>query len=243
MHVIREGPLEARRLDSWKEIASFFGRDERTVKRWEKEKGLPVHRMPENTGARVFAFTDELTRWMNYPESNVKPLRDPAAGQQAEASIEGDATSPARPGRRWIYIAALVAALAGIALLVAYRGRHWVIREERTTAGQNSAMSAPKLSETANIDPRAHELYLAGQYYWDKRTPADLNKAVSYFNQAIDRDPTYAKAYVGWPTATVCCVSSPPCPRKRRFPGLWRPPEKPSNSMILRPKPITPWRW
>ena len=69
MHVIREAPLERRRLDSWKEIASFFDRDERTVKRWEKEKGLPVHRMPENTGARVFAFTDELTRWMSCPES------------------------------------------------------------------------------------------------------------------------------------------------------------------------------
>lgn len=68
MHVIREGPRGNRRLDSWKEIAAFFGRDERTVKRWEKEKGLPVHRLPENTGARVFAFTDELTQWMNRPE-------------------------------------------------------------------------------------------------------------------------------------------------------------------------------
>ena len=197
MRVIREGPLEARRLDSWKEIASFFGRDERTVKRWEKEKGLPVHRMPENTGARVFAFTDELTRWMNNPESNLKPLREPAAGQQAEASIEGPATSPARLGRQWIYIAAVVAALVGIALLVAYRGRHSLIRVERTAADQNSATSAPKPTQTANIDPQAHELYLTGQYYWDKRTPADLNKAVSYFSQAIDRDPTYAKAYVG----------------------------------------------
>ena len=29
------------RLDSWKEIAAFLGRDERTVRRWEKERGLP----------------------------------------------------------------------------------------------------------------------------------------------------------------------------------------------------------
>jgi hypothetical protein len=43
MHVIRGLARENRRLDSWKEIASFFDRDERTVKRWEKEKGLPVH--------------------------------------------------------------------------------------------------------------------------------------------------------------------------------------------------------
>ncbi len=60
MHVIREAVRDRRRLDSWKEIAAYFERDERTVKRWEKEKGLPVHRMPENSGARVFAFTGRI---------------------------------------------------------------------------------------------------------------------------------------------------------------------------------------
>jgi phage terminase Nu1 subunit (DNA packaging protein) len=67
MHVMRESAGN-RRLDSWKEIAVFFDRDERTVKRWEKEKGLPVHRLRQSSGARVFAFTDELIRWMNAPE-------------------------------------------------------------------------------------------------------------------------------------------------------------------------------
>ena len=38
-------PVAAHRLDSWKEIAAFFGRAERTVKRWETERGLPVHRV------------------------------------------------------------------------------------------------------------------------------------------------------------------------------------------------------
>ena len=39
------------RLRSWKEIASYFGADERTVKRWEVSRGLPVHRVPG--GARA----------------------------------------------------------------------------------------------------------------------------------------------------------------------------------------------
>ena len=34
------------RLDSWKAIAAYLGRDMSTVIRWEKEKGLPVHRLP-----------------------------------------------------------------------------------------------------------------------------------------------------------------------------------------------------
>src|SRR5579864_7267501 len=51
------------RLDSWKEIAVFFSRDERTVNRWEKELGLPVHRLPGTKG-RVYAYADELSAWL-----------------------------------------------------------------------------------------------------------------------------------------------------------------------------------
>jgi Tfp pilus assembly protein PilF len=40
-------------------------------------------------------------------------------------------------------------------------------------------------------------LYLQGRYYWNKRTPDDLHKAVDYFTQAIVHDPGYADAYVG----------------------------------------------
>ena len=49
-----------KRLDSWKEIAAFFGRDERTVKRWEKERGLPVYRVPGSARGGVFAYAEEL---------------------------------------------------------------------------------------------------------------------------------------------------------------------------------------
>src|SRR5580658_9864134 len=52
------------RLDSWKEIAAFFGRDERTVRRWEKERGLPAHRVPGRARGGVFAYTAELGEWL-----------------------------------------------------------------------------------------------------------------------------------------------------------------------------------
>jgi eukaryotic-like serine/threonine-protein kinase len=48
---------------------------------------------------------------------------------------------------------------------------------------------------TRNIE--AHELYLKGRYYWNKRTPSDLETAIAYFNQAIAKDPAYALAYAG----------------------------------------------
>jgi serine/threonine-protein kinase len=46
-------------------------------------------------------------------------------------------------------------------------------------------------------DPEAYQLYIKGRYYWEKRTPEALEKARNYFNQAIERDPNYALAYVG----------------------------------------------
>ncbi len=43
----------------------------------------------------------------------------------------------------------------------------------------------------------AYQLYVKGRYYWNKRTNADLKMAISYFNQALDKDPAYALAYSG----------------------------------------------
>ena len=48
---------------------------------------------------------------------------------------------------------------------------------------------------TQNAD--AYQLYVKGRYNWNKRTPAALEAALSYFNQAIDKDPNYALAYAG----------------------------------------------
>jgi eukaryotic-like serine/threonine-protein kinase len=46
-------------------------------------------------------------------------------------------------------------------------------------------------------DPEAYQLYLKGQYYYEKRTRDSLEKANDYFNQAIQKDPGYAMAWVG----------------------------------------------
>jgi serine/threonine protein kinase/Tfp pilus assembly protein PilF len=43
----------------------------------------------------------------------------------------------------------------------------------------------------------AYQLYLRGRFYWNKRTAESVNKAIGYFQQAIDLDPNYALAYAG----------------------------------------------
>ncbi|HJU91413.1 MAG TPA: hypothetical protein VJ656_00650 [Pyrinomonadaceae bacterium] len=54
-----------------------------------------------------------------------------------------------------------------------------------------------KLAKTYTTDSEAYQLYLKGKFYWNKRTGAALKQAVTFYNQAIEKDPTYALAYSG----------------------------------------------
>lgn len=73
------------RLDSWKEIANYLKRGARTVQRWEREEGLPVHRLRHDKLGSVYAFRSELDAWW---ESRHERLdQEPAAGGPEERSI------------------------------------------------------------------------------------------------------------------------------------------------------------
>ena len=52
------------RLDSWKEIAAYLRRGERTVRRWEQTEGLPVYRHSHQKQATVYAFRSEIDSWL-----------------------------------------------------------------------------------------------------------------------------------------------------------------------------------
>jgi TolB-like protein/Tfp pilus assembly protein PilF len=56
-------PSAADRLDSWKEIAVYLKRSVRSVRRWESEEGLPVHRHQHQSSGTVYAFKAELDAW------------------------------------------------------------------------------------------------------------------------------------------------------------------------------------
>ena len=54
-----------------------------------------------------------------------------------------------------------------------------------------------QLRPARRVNAEAYELYLKGRYHWNKRNLPGLTKGAEYFQQAIDRDPTYAAAYAG----------------------------------------------
>jgi tetratricopeptide (TPR) repeat protein len=92
-----------------------------------------------------------------------------------------------RPNVGWMVAAALLVA-ASVTLAVSWSS--W-----RGAIGKVWAKTLPVRPKAAQS--AAAELYLKGRYYWNKRTPEDLEKAVDYFTQSIVADPGYAKAYVG----------------------------------------------
>src|SRR5215471_6242644 len=70
------------RLDSWKEIAAYLGRSERTVRRWEEREATPVNRLADEKRGSVYAYRSELDSW----RASRKQL------------LEADAPEPDAPG-------------------------------------------------------------------------------------------------------------------------------------------------
>ena len=54
-----------------------------------------------------------------------------------------------------------------------------------------------RLSPARKVHPDAHEAYLKGRYYWNRRTVASGRKAIEHFGQAIESDREYAPAHAG----------------------------------------------
>src|SRR5258708_5815015 len=93
-------PPVNRRLDSWKDIAAFFGRDKSTVRRWETERGLPVHRLPGMGRGSVYAFTEELQEWLRQPEAQQEGLAEPGPSPAEPATTWAEPAGP--PPSRWL---------------------------------------------------------------------------------------------------------------------------------------------
>lgn len=99
------------RLDSWKAIAAYLKRDVTTVRRWEKREGLPVHRHLHERRDSVYAYTEELDRWLSGRRNG---LAD--ATWAGPSSVAPETESQIESGRRWR--ASLPWMLASVLLVV-----------------------------------------------------------------------------------------------------------------------------
>jgi TolB-like protein len=97
-----------RRLESWKEVAAYLGRDVRTVQRWERQEGLPVHRLQHNKLGSLYAFASELDAWRDAREvgpSNPVPQSTfaPALGTRRTWIAAVLLAAAVFAGMRWIW--------------------------------------------------------------------------------------------------------------------------------------------
>jgi TolB-like protein/Tfp pilus assembly protein PilF len=347
---LTENAKPERVLVSWKEISAFLNRAERTVKRWERERGLPVHRVPGGERGGVYAYPSELTDWLkgksNELEADdaapVNPVDGPAAELATEIGVAPAETAPApAPApvgtRRTVSSARVAAWLLPLGLTAAFivylsgghagshvtavgdrgspdaavpdlasdsvavlpftnaggdsgsdylsdgiteslignlahipqlrvrsrdavfrlkgkdmevqeagsqlgvsevvsgrvtaQGNHIEISAELTDVRDNteiwgkrytgkmsdliqmqeqiagdvaatlrtnlSAADRQRVTRQGTQDAEAYTLYLKGRYGWNRRDRAELEAAISFFNEAIERDPGYALAYSG----------------------------------------------
>ena len=203
-------PGTTAKLISWKSIAGYFDCDERTAKRWERERGLPVHRMPGGKRSAVYAYSYELDSWLQASEREQEPTPgvrapqvDPPNADNRDSVIESGAAIAAKPawtatmgsaGRTATSARWLIGSLAGGLVVLAAA---LLIYADRHSSGSGSRGKAAVEVSRHSPAPGAEDLYLRGRYFWSLRTADSLSKAIDAYTQAIVKDPEYAEAYAG----------------------------------------------
>ena len=202
-----ESPEPVRALGSWKEIAVYLNRSESTVKRWERERGLPVHRIPGGERGGVYAFATELDAWLGSAEDEATagttengaairgelgPLPDSTVPKSSELSI---------PGKARFAVIGMAAIIAGTGIYAAFVHPfgNWIRQRSPAIVEIAQASSIRRVATPVSDAERSvgHDLYLKGRFQWNQRTPDSLNRALDDFTQAIVHNPDDAHPYAG----------------------------------------------
>lgn len=161
-----------KRLDGWKAISGYFKRDRSTVMRWATERDLPVHRMPGGKQGSVFALEHELASWALRSEPDNTSVDDDT---QAQPTLLAWA-------KHHRLITAFVALLFLTALVFAFASI--------PKAADQSNAAIPKTAAAAAS-------YVDARDSWARRTPKDIARAITLYQQVIAAEPGFAPAYAG----------------------------------------------
>jgi len=157
-------------LRSWKDIAAFLDADERTARRWERTRHLPVHRVGGRKRDAVFANVDELEAWIaagknhragedprrsdrdsepngdwaSHDGGDAQPNREVPGGAEPSAGAVPSGAARGRRGIRQTMVMAGGIALIGIVVAVALEVHG------RTRTPETGPGSAPPASKAAS---------------------------------------------------------------------------------------------
>jgi Tfp pilus assembly protein PilF len=170
-------------LYGWKEIATYLSRDVRTVRRWEKERGLPVRRTPGEGRPNVYIALPELDQWL-YPvaEAVAQPMQEPTESLSHLEALGPPPIAASVSSRQLVPVSFLLS-LSLVALLVVFWQRH-----SRPT---HVSAAVRYISPVPGVD----DLYLRGVYFYEQHTPASLAQSRQYLQRAVAKDPADAPAW------------------------------------------------
>src|SRR5262245_7893600 len=78
-----------------------------------------------------------------------------------------------------------------------FRVQNAISSEVTNALAQLNANQSELVSRRSTTNVEAYNLYVKGYYFWHKRTAEDLRRAIDYYKQALNKDPNYARAYLG----------------------------------------------
>lgn len=96
----------------------------------------------------------------------------------------------------------------------------------RTLMQSLSSRERQQLTKRYTDNSEAYQLYLKGRFFWNKRTVEALKKGIGYFNEAVEKDPSYALAYVGLADSYSLLSDYDGLPPKEAYPQAKKAAEK-----------------
>jgi len=203
-----------KRLSGWKAIGQFLGCTERTARRWESDRAMPVHRVPGGSRGSVWASPDELTRWLqSLPVAEQADIRTEAQADVEQAQTLPTATEmsepPPPPSPEPAPSPAPAAAVAdtrrspqsrrriraiGICAMLAVAGASvWLAHR----ASQRAAGSPDPTTTPYDDDQLASEEYRTARFELATRSSESIAAATVAFRHLTERHPERAAGWSG----------------------------------------------
>jgi hypothetical protein len=186
-----------RQLIGWKAIGQYLGCTERTARRWEADRALPVHRIPGGGRSSVWASPEELDSWLRALPSDVQATMraevgtdaahvptEPVGADAPVTPTAGDSVRQARLSPRMVTALVLLGLTIAGALFWNYsvRASHRLAQERRGPYDDN---------------PEARETYMTARFELATRSAQSLGAAEQGFRQLVERYPERAAGWSG----------------------------------------------
>lgn len=164
------------KINGWKSIGAFFGKDRTTAMRWAQSRGLPIHKIPGGKTSTVYAFKSELSEWAKSHSDEIANEINPIEELKPKSAEYKINFVP------FITISILLALISGAIF--------WL------NSQKPKEVLLPK-------DPQLTAAYLQARNDWAKRTPESIEKSIITLEEITKSDAQFAPAFAALAEAYI----------------------------------------